>query len=271
MGPRLQSRGATRTVQRSHPEWLDIQVTVKITFEIDDDELRRVIGPLFQFPAAEAPRSITSLLKTHEAAERLGISRSKMHELVASGQIASISIGRSRRISARELEEYIAGARGEVATNGRVRALTPMSNTPNVRTPRPRPERQPPARRPKYSRAAVVAEAKPHATLDQLLEPKPETGGPRETPQQYREHCERVIDGLKTSGWPDDLVKQIEADMHNRVHRVYVLDIKSVQSYLASVDTPWASWSKMARSDSSRLPPSTAIKSPRSASRSSTC
>ena len=41
-----------------------------------------------------------------------------------------------------------------------------------------------------------------------------------------------MIDGLKTSGWPDDLVKQIEADMHNRVHRVYVLDIKSVQNYL---------------------------------------
>ena len=41
-----------------------------------------------------------------------------------------------------------------------------------------------------------------------------------------------MIDGLKTSGWPDDLVKQIEADMHDRVHRVYVLDIKSVQEYL---------------------------------------
>ena len=27
-------------------------------------------------------------------------------------------------------------------------------------------------------------------------------------------------------------VKQIEADMHNRVHRVYVLDAKSVQEYL---------------------------------------
>jgi hypothetical protein len=53
-----------------------------------------------------------------------------------------------------------------------------------------------------------------------------------QTPEQYREHCERVIDGLKTSGWPDDLVKQVEADLHDRVHRVYVLDIKSVQEYL---------------------------------------
>jgi len=41
-----------------------------------------------------------------------------------------------------------------------------------------------------------------------------------------------VIVGLKTSGWPDDLIKQVEADMHDRVHRTYVLDIKSVQDYL---------------------------------------
>jgi excisionase family DNA binding protein len=205
---------------------------VKITLEIHDNELRRVIGPLFQFPEAETPASTTSLLKRHETAERLGICRSKLHELVASGQIASISIGRSRRISPRALEAYIAGARGELASNGYVQALAPMSNTPNVRAPRPQPARQPAVPRPNYSRARAATEPKHHATLEQLLEPKPDTGGPRETAQQYREHCERVIDGLKTSGWPDDLVAQIEADMHNRVHRVYVLDIKSVQKYL---------------------------------------
>jgi hypothetical protein len=102
----------------------------------------------------------------------------------------------------------------------------------NVCALRPDPAPQPPVRRPKYSLEAAVAEPKSRPTLEQLLEPKPDTGGARETPEQYREHCARVIDGLKASGWPHDLVKQVEADMHDRVHRVYVLDIKRVQESL---------------------------------------
>lgn len=50
----------------------------------------------------------TKLLYTpEEAAEQLSISRSKMYELLAWKEIASLHIGTSRRIPARALDEFI--------------------------------------------------------------------------------------------------------------------------------------------------------------------
>jgi excisionase family DNA binding protein len=48
------------------------------------------------------------LLTVPEAAEALAISRSKLYELLASGNLASIRIGGSRRIPLTALEDYIA-------------------------------------------------------------------------------------------------------------------------------------------------------------------
>jgi excisionase family DNA binding protein len=48
------------------------------------------------------------LLTVPEAAKALAISRSKLYELLASGTIASIRIGGSRRIPLTALEDYIA-------------------------------------------------------------------------------------------------------------------------------------------------------------------
>lgn len=47
------------------------------------------------------------LLSVEEAAERLGIGRSLMYELMGSGQIASIRVGRLRRISPAALSDYV--------------------------------------------------------------------------------------------------------------------------------------------------------------------
>ncbi len=52
------------------------------------------------------------LLSVEEAAERLGIGRSLMYELISSGQVASIRVGRLRRIAPEALSAYIATLHG---------------------------------------------------------------------------------------------------------------------------------------------------------------
>ena len=58
-------------------------------------------------PAGGRPAMTRLLLTVPEAAEALAISRSKLYELLASGAVASIRIGGSRRIPLTALEEYI--------------------------------------------------------------------------------------------------------------------------------------------------------------------
>ena len=52
------------------------------------------------------------LYKPEQAAERLSIGRSKVFELLASGEIESVSIGKSRRIPSQALDSYVARLRG---------------------------------------------------------------------------------------------------------------------------------------------------------------
>jgi excisionase family DNA binding protein len=57
------------------------------------------------------------LLKPEEAATYLGIGRSKVFELLADGRLASVRIGRSRRITVAALDDFVArlAEAGEVA------------------------------------------------------------------------------------------------------------------------------------------------------------
>jgi len=55
-----------------------------------------------------APAPIRLLLTIPEAAASLGISRSLVYELVQMGTIATIKIGRSRRVPVAALEDFIA-------------------------------------------------------------------------------------------------------------------------------------------------------------------
>ena len=48
------------------------------------------------------------LLTVEEAAERLSIGRTKAYELMATGALQSVTIGRSRRIPAEALEPFVA-------------------------------------------------------------------------------------------------------------------------------------------------------------------
>jgi excisionase family DNA binding protein len=55
------------------------------------------------------------LLTPTEAAETLGIGRSKLYELLRAGAVESVLIGTARRIPADALAAYIAGLREQVA------------------------------------------------------------------------------------------------------------------------------------------------------------
>ena len=47
------------------------------------------------------------LIRPTEAAEALGISRSRVYELLASGELESITIGRSRRVPVVAIDRFV--------------------------------------------------------------------------------------------------------------------------------------------------------------------
>ena len=59
--------------------------------------------------AGDAPNKL--LLTIAEAAQLLGLGRSKVYELIASGAIESVRIGRARRVPASALERFIEALR----------------------------------------------------------------------------------------------------------------------------------------------------------------
>jgi excisionase family DNA binding protein len=54
------------------------------------------------------------LLRPEEAAEVLGLGRTKVYKLIGSGELRSIKIGSSRRVSATALAEFVAQLDGAV-------------------------------------------------------------------------------------------------------------------------------------------------------------
>jgi excisionase family DNA binding protein len=57
----------------------------------------------------------TLLFRPEEGAQILGVSRARLFELLAAGQIESVKIGRSRRIPRAALEAYVDRLRREQA------------------------------------------------------------------------------------------------------------------------------------------------------------
>lgn len=89
---------------------------VRITIEIDDEELQRALAPVVRSrPMGDTvPARESRLLTVHEVADRLRLSRSKVYELIANGTISSVTIGRSRRIE----EAAIVALAGVTARGG---------------------------------------------------------------------------------------------------------------------------------------------------------
>lgn len=61
----------------------------------------------------ESPLRTKLLNEIPEACERTGLRRSKMYELLASGEIESVKIGKRRLIPEEALENFVARLRGQ--------------------------------------------------------------------------------------------------------------------------------------------------------------
>jgi excisionase family DNA binding protein len=57
------------------------------------------------------------LLTVEQAAERLGVGRTTLFGLIASGEVESVSLGRLRRVPAECLNEYVRRLRAQHANN----------------------------------------------------------------------------------------------------------------------------------------------------------
>ncbi len=57
------------------------------------------------------------MLRVEEAGQRLGIARTSMFRLIATGEITSVQVGRLRRIPVACLEEYVERLRHEAELN----------------------------------------------------------------------------------------------------------------------------------------------------------
>jgi len=91
---------------------------------------------VFDVPANNQPvpssylPDVRLLLTTAQAAERLGLSRATIQRLLASGELASVHVGRAHRIPVTDLERFV-----ERLRNGQL-VLDGASHHPQSRTAR---------------------------------------------------------------------------------------------------------------------------------------
>ncbi len=172
---------------------------MRITIEIDDEEVRRVLAPLVQQAPAAQVQSLSRLLKVNEVADRLGVSRNKVYELLYKGEIRSLAIGRTRRISPDALAEFISRPKDDgLHLDPQPRHVQPRpANTPTTPVPSPKPALPNTRRR------------KPADTID--LSPKPLPPEPSHS-KMSEEELEVALASMLEKGWPEDVVEQIRTD-----------------------------------------------------------
>jgi excisionase family DNA binding protein len=192
---------------------------LRITIDIDDEEIRRILAPLTQQGPAVQAQQPTKLLNVKEVADRLGVSRNKVYELLYKGEIQSLAIGRTRRISPVALAEFISRPKDDgLQVDPQPRQVLPRpANTP--KTPVASPKPAPPKTR----------QRKPADTID--LSPKPLPPEPSHS-KMSEEELEVALASMLEKGWPEDVVEQIRTDRKEGVHRVNVLTINDAARYL---------------------------------------
>jgi len=194
---------------------------LRITVEIDDDEIRRLLAPLAQPAPTPLAQTMTRLLNVREVADRLGVSRNKVYELLYKGEIHSLAIGRTRRISPVALAEFISRPRENA-----------LDYTPSP--PRAEPEQSASYRRSPRSPSPRVEHHKalPSKSSDSIdLSPKPLPAGSSDLKISSKEF-EAVLASMIEKGWPADVVEQIRVDRKDGVHRVNVLTVNDTAKYL---------------------------------------
>ena len=194
---------------------------MKLTIEIDDDELRRLLAPLIQqAPSSQATLAPTRLLSVRDVADHLGISRSKVYELVYKGEISSLAIGRRKRISQAALAEFISRP-ADIAS-----PIPPGTLYKPERRPKHAPTSPMPPAKAKQVRARKL---KPEIPIDLDAKPLPPNSPDRQmTDKEWEDLCASLLQ----HGWPQDVVDQIRTDRSEGVERIQVLTIDGAATYL---------------------------------------
>jgi excisionase family DNA binding protein len=192
---------------------------MNITIEIDDDEIRRVLAPIFENRISSAsPTHATQLFTVRDVADRLGLSRSKTYELINNGQIHSLAIGRSKRVTATALHEFIAKP---------TEVQPPAEDVLLPRSFRNLPASPPP--RPGQVKWQVIDKPQLPSPID--LSPKqlqPGSSRHRMTGEEFESMCGR----LREKGWPEDVVDEIRADHTAGVEQIHMLTVRETARYL---------------------------------------
>jgi excisionase family DNA binding protein len=189
---------------------------MRITIEIDDEEVRRVLAPLVpHLPPALAPAP-TKLLTVQEVADHLAVSRSKAYELLYKGEIQSLTIGRTRRVSAAALTEFIARPKENPFD---YHPAPRQLSTRQVSPPKaPAPSQPSTRKRP----------SKPTPTIDLSPRPVAASSGTALSDTEFEE----VLSSMLAHGWPTDVIDDIRTDHKQGIDRVYVLAINDAARYL---------------------------------------
>ena len=194
---------------------------MRLTIEIDDDELRRLLAPLLQqAPSSQATLAPTRLLSVRDVADQLGISRSKVYELVYKGEISSLAIGRRKRISPAALAEFISRP-ADIASSFPAHTLYKSEGRPQHAPASPVP-----AAKPKKSGERKV---KSEIPIDLSAKPLPPNSPDRQmTDKEWEDLCASLLE----HGWPQDLVDQMRTDRSEGVDRIHVLTLDGAARYL---------------------------------------
>ena len=160
----------------------------------------------------------TKLLNVKEVADRLGVGRNKVYELLYKGEIRSVAIGRTRRISPVALAEFIARpTENALDIDPLPRQLLRRSASPPKTPVPPRPPTPTERRR-----------TKSVETIDLSPKPVPPTSHLGMSEGEF----EQVLASMLEKGWPADVIEQIRADHKEGVHRVNVLTVNDATRYL---------------------------------------
>jgi len=202
---------------------------MKITIEIPDVEVHRVLAPLLHqdvLPSVERMSTTIpgpAMMRIGDAANHLAISRHSLYQLVARGEVPSVKIGRSIRIPAESLstfirEESLRQKQEKEATSQRWKDWA--RPTREARAVVPKPATVPPSvkRQPKP----------PKKPFD--LTPKPR---PAESNGWTREDHLGVLKHMEEGGWPAELTALMLEDWDAGVLRNYVLRAADLAELLA--------------------------------------
>ncbi len=189
---------------------------MRVTIEIDDEEVRRVLAPLVPHVAPTNEHLQTKLLTVRELADHLGVSRSKAYELLYKGEIQSLTIGRTRRVSPAALAEFIS---------------RPKENPPTLEPT----QRYEQPRRATAAKATVASQTprtkrglKPVPTIDL----SPRQANTASSSWMSDTEFEEVLSSMLKHGWLTDVIDDIREDHKQGIERTYVLAISDAATYL---------------------------------------